>query len=412
MTSGSSQKPEPTSQSRSSDVTAGRDHGYSGAPDKLAFIDALRGFAILGVIAVHTAYITHPPGPIATYAVNGQRGVQLFYVLSALTLFLSYQKRRRRESHPTRNFAIRRFFRIAPLFYLAIIAYSLKVGSIPHYWDPDGISTSDIVLTTLFLHGFSPSTINSVVPGGWSIAIEVGAYLLMPVAFAYVTSLRRASGTTIALYLLGLVVSWVTYRLLLPQYPKEQSYLVDAFIYFWLPAQLPLFVMGMALFFFVAPVTAGISRPTNSRSTLLLAAAVILLAVLPWLPEQYPLLPLSPVYGLAFCLLIYSLCLRPRRVFVNRVTCHIGRVSYSLYLSHLAVLGLVSRSFPTLRVVLPDVVVFPIAFLMGVCAATLFATLTYKFIELPGQSLGRAIIQRLEGRALKIADEGRLEPGL
>ena len=49
-----------------------------------------------------------------------------------------------------------------------------------------------MILTALFLHGWHPETINSVVPGGWSIAAETSFYLLLPLLFRLVTTRTRA----------------------------------------------------------------------------------------------------------------------------------------------------------------------------------------------------------------------------
>jgi len=94
---------------------------------KYDFIDALRGWAIVGVVMVHASPLTKPSSPLwAAVAVHGRRGVWLFFVASALTLFLSLQNRAKQEGRPIRNYFIRRFSRIALLFYLAIVFYTLS----------------------------------------------------------------------------------------------------------------------------------------------------------------------------------------------------------------------------------------------------------------------------------------------
>src|SRR5947209_15395493 len=93
------------------------------APRRIEFIDSLRGLAILGVLLVHAGQATAGLSSAMTKLTTaGQYGVQLFFVASAFTLFLS-QDSRKNESHPIRNFFIRRFFRIAPLFYVGIGFY-------------------------------------------------------------------------------------------------------------------------------------------------------------------------------------------------------------------------------------------------------------------------------------------------
>jgi peptidoglycan/LPS O-acetylase OafA/YrhL len=378
-----------------------------------AYIDALRGFAILAVIAVHTSQATPAYGPFRVYAEQGPRGVQLFYLLSALTLFLSFRARSNKEQRPIGNFFIRRFFRIAPLFYLAIIAYAVREGGASQYWDPDGISPSDLVLQFLFLHGWSPRTINSVVPGGWSIAVEVGAYALMPFAFRFLSSRRRAIVATVFSYAIGVVTSWLALSWLMPRYPAAQQYLVESFVFFWLPAQLVIFGCGIVLFYFLQPPAHADQLSQKRKGRLILSLAVLSLALLPWLPESYPIFTLAPAYAIAFGALTLGLSLESPGLLVNRVTCHIGRVSYSLYLSHVAVIGVVSRLFPQLDKVLPAHFVYPFAYLMVVGAATAFATVTYRLVEVPGQNLGRRIIRRLErlGPQLPVQDQ-ILDPGL
>jgi peptidoglycan/LPS O-acetylase OafA/YrhL len=103
--------------------------------NKLLFIDALRGMAILGVLINHAARNIEVWGILGknvhltpwVYQImaQGSRGVQLFFVASAFTLCLSYE-RRKNEKNPLLNFFIRRFFRIAPLFYCGFLFYTIR----------------------------------------------------------------------------------------------------------------------------------------------------------------------------------------------------------------------------------------------------------------------------------------------
>ena len=54
------------------------------------YVDSLRGSAILLVLTVHCVLASDGP----MYFLIGQRGVQLFYIVSAYTLFLSLIERR------------------------------------------------------------------------------------------------------------------------------------------------------------------------------------------------------------------------------------------------------------------------------------------------------------------------------
>lgn len=122
---------------------------------KLNYIDALRGgIAILMVIVHHTSQ----QGSVATpywfgkLCSLGTRGVQLFFVASAFTLYRSYRNRVLDENKHVKNFFIRRFFRIAPIYYLAILYFIFhKQIGVP-YWlgNQPLISSSNIVSNVFF----------------------------------------------------------------------------------------------------------------------------------------------------------------------------------------------------------------------------------------------------------------------
>jgi peptidoglycan/LPS O-acetylase OafA/YrhL len=87
---------------------------------KYDYIDTLRGLAILSVVMVHSSQNFPPRSEVLIQiAAQGSRGVQLFFIASALTLFLSMDARSGdQEPRSLESFFIRRFFRIAPAFYL------------------------------------------------------------------------------------------------------------------------------------------------------------------------------------------------------------------------------------------------------------------------------------------------------
>jgi peptidoglycan/LPS O-acetylase OafA/YrhL len=101
---------------------------------KFDFIDALRGVAVFDVIMSHAQRDVELWGYMGSKATlspwlhcitaQGARGVQLFFVLSALTLCNS-QSQRRTGENTWIDFFSRRFFRIAPMFYAALFFYTI-----------------------------------------------------------------------------------------------------------------------------------------------------------------------------------------------------------------------------------------------------------------------------------------------
>src|SRR5450830_1317428 len=115
------------------------------------YIDALRGYAILMVIAVHTAQASGAWSGIGRDLINqGARGVQLFFVASALTLLISWNS----KQDGAGKFYLRRIFRIAPMFWIGIAFFTWLNGFRPTYFSPHGISLSDIGLTAIFVNGW------------------------------------------------------------------------------------------------------------------------------------------------------------------------------------------------------------------------------------------------------------------
>jgi peptidoglycan/LPS O-acetylase OafA/YrhL len=94
-------------------------------------------------------------------------------------------RRNENEKHPKFNFFIRRFFRIAPLYYIGILYYLWQDGFGSRYWlsDQELVTTANILSNIFFVHGFNPYWMNSVVPGGWSIAVEMLFYCIAPLLF-------------------------------------------------------------------------------------------------------------------------------------------------------------------------------------------------------------------------------------
>jgi peptidoglycan/LPS O-acetylase OafA/YrhL len=64
------------------------------AGEHYEFLDALRGIGILGVVLVHSGIQSGQQHALFAIAFTGQRGVQLFYMLSAFMLYLTLESRR------------------------------------------------------------------------------------------------------------------------------------------------------------------------------------------------------------------------------------------------------------------------------------------------------------------------------
>ena len=152
-------------------------------------IDALRGIGALAVALMHVYYMLGVSQDAPFLNVIMQHlgaGVQLFFIVSAFTLCLTHEHKA--ENRVVSYFLIKRYFRIAPLFYLCVITtyVVLKIKGIEVYqYTPVSIFTN-----AAFVFNLIPSVdvALSLTGAGWTIGVEFLFYFLFP---TFVLLLRR-----------------------------------------------------------------------------------------------------------------------------------------------------------------------------------------------------------------------------
>jgi peptidoglycan/LPS O-acetylase OafA/YrhL len=318
------------------------------------------------VIAVHASQY-FASRSIVFLAAQGARGVQLFFVASAITLCMSWKARQ----DGIGPFYVRRFFRIAPMFYLAIAAFVWLRGFGPNLYAPEGIGLRHIMMVTTFTHGFMPDTITSVVPGSWSIADEMMFYAIFPLLIAALGRVRFAPAVIIVATLTVVCFGATALMVVLGKHIADPAWQVtwNNFAFLWFPQQLPCFLFGMLAFKWMAE-GGRVRRP----QALVLAslAAMVLMAIYPSLPVVYGVF-LPTQYGLAFALFALGLSHWQPRWLVNPIIGWIGKVSYSGYLIHLALID---------TKVMPHTNYFQTVVVLAAATIAL-STVTYLCIEEP-----------------------------
>lgn len=364
---------------------------------RLPWIDVLRAVAVLSVLLVHTSQYGSgsaglPKGMTAIIA-EGAKGVQLFFVISAYTILLTYLKHKKREIRATSNFFIRRIFRIGPMFYIAMVYYLLQDGFGPRYWlgDAPGISRMNIAATAMFINGINPYWMNSIVPGGWSITVEFSFYLLIPVIVRIANNFDRA---TIALYV-SLVIKAV-FSIFLYRYQLIASEtLWDEYLFLYLPNQLPVFMLGIVLYYYLT------EEMHNASGKIFVIVAPLLLfnrISVPYIDVGLAMWGLL-FFGMAVLLFLY---LKNSQLIM--ILAYVGKISYSMYLVHFAVLhwfdklhflDFFHRSNEYLAILN-----FTVRYILVCIVTVLFSSLTYLWIEKPIITLGNDLVRKRELRVL------------
>ncbi len=362
-------------------------------PKKYAYIDTLRGLAILGVMMVHCGQCGSNKYPqwVESIITSGSYGVQLFFIVSALTLFMSMKERSVNEKYPVLNFFIRRFFRIAPLFYIAIVYYLLEYahGRTDVFAGSYGLSMFKILSTVTFTNGISPYWITSVVDGGWTIAVEMTFYLFLPLLFMTIKNLKTALLLTTIALLGSQLLDFILHKHVL----ISDAHLWESYLYTYFPAQLPTFLLGIVLFYLIKNKQKAV--PAEKDQGISFAMVWLIIAVL--LMAQLVLRHTIPFYFLIsviFLILIYSLALSPIKLFVNKFTVFIGKISFSLYITHFAVVDYMDR-FHCVDFLSNSILNFVVRYLVLLAAAGIVSFITYSLIEQPGQDIGKRLIKIL-----------------
>ena len=360
---------------------------------KFEYVDALRGWAVLMVMFAHT--ITKKPNLIPELKeliAKGAYGVQLFFIMSAFTLYHSYHSRATREHFSTSNFFLRRIFRIAPLYWLAIIYYLWQDGFGPRRWLGDArfVSTENILSNFTFTNGFNPEWINSIVPGGWSIGIEFIFYACMPFIFSRVSNLRKAFN----FFLFALVFRILVINLLSSFHPFVNDVFWNEFLYFSFPSQFPVFALGVVLYYVVI-------RGQGFRDispVALLSLAGLLVGEL--LIGGGRLMPNHIMVSMSFVVAVIALSRRPVRFLVNPVITYVGQLSYSMYIVHFAVLHMMAMMGLD-RIVRDGGILNHMArFIMLLSLTVMVSIPIYRTLELPLMKLGQRFIRWRESSPL------------
>ena len=367
--------------------------------NRLPYIDALRGCAIIMVILVHTSQAVPPLSPLAhVFAWAGQMGVQLFFLASAYSLCFS-QHEHGDTQNQTVGFYIRRYFRIAPLYYVAILFY----GALAFLSAPNGIwahtenyTAPTIAANTFLIQGFVPNGNNTVVPGGWSVGTEVAFYLVFPLLWTFVQAkkgqqTRRASMLLVAaLAISALHVVWLS--------AHGATVTNNSFAYFNIANQLPVFALGI-LSYVLWPKSKNERFPITAVALLCLFTGVSVLLAGKDIPFAFSLLPITA--GLAFMQLLRILRALPEIRWLQAV----GRQSYSIFLFHFVFAWHVSKAAAdVVGLHIPADALWLLLSAMALLGSHAVAVLMGSHVERIGIACGHALARHLsrDQRAYKL----------
>lgn len=346
--------------------------------NRLAFLDSLRGIAAAWVVLYHMIYIPVPnldvPAWAMPWASIGGIGVTLFFMVSAFSLCYTMPFHQR-ELNPLRSFYIRRFFRIAPLFYV-LLAFTLLRDKFVYGSVHDSATIAESVL---FLFNLIPNKQAGIVWASWTVGVEMVFYLFFPLLYLWAKDAFRAC--IFVLIALALAIAF------------KFSFAYDSaatanFFQMSVLRHLPIFALGIAVFRFY-------EQFGRRKDVLLHLALLVIILSLFWASA----IALDTSFGDAyyfqgpwFAALLLGLAFFPLYLIVNKATMFLGKLSYSLYLIHPP---LILFMIPIYRQVyawpLPLSLKYVAAVAMTFAALVSLSYMSYRFIEAPGIRVGKRI---------------------
>lgn len=352
---------------------------------RLDHLDAIRGIAALSVVACHYAITYKSPKWIAwTWGTplgvwqNGQAAVSLFFVLSGLVLSLRYFRNALSNDLPQFSwiaFVVARVCRIWPPYLVALL---ISACAMP-WWREcfvRPVPTSIVRVakeSMLFLIDTAGGLRYLYVPQAWSLSVELVLSLVLPLGIlvAYRSSAWLLVGTAIL------------------------SILADG-SYF-----LPHFAMGIVIAKHYFEWVDWLEARRRWRWALLAGGLIIYNSNV---IEYWPAILVRRhfaeyVTGVGAAMILVSLSAFPRlRGWLSRGVFHaVGRRSFSIYLIHSVVLGIMTpRVLATAN--LSPAIAWPVGLAFTLAASTLVSGPMYRFVEVPSIAIGRTLSERIRVR--------------
>ena len=208
-----------------------------------------------------------------------------------------------------------------------LVYYYFQKSILPNFLPVDRIhfSKAEILSNAFFYNGINPYWINHLVPGAWSITVEMTFYIFLILIVGRIKNISYA----INLLNITLVLRLLFFLILRDQHFIEDKNLWEDYLYLFFPNQLPVFAAGIVLYFII------IRKEKPSINSLLGFWVLIFSSLIIGIEYFFPL---HILFAFAFCLLSYILSQHAYKLFVNPIINYIGKISFSLYLVHFAVL--------------------------------------------------------------------------
>jgi peptidoglycan/LPS O-acetylase OafA/YrhL len=333
---------------------------------RLIELDALRGFAALGVVGYH--YTTwydqlykHSP-EVLIYFPKGKYGVELFFIISGFVIFMTLQKIK-----VDSDFLVGRFSRLFPAYWTAILL-TFTVVAIAGFSDL-AVKPYEALINLTMLQGFF--NVPHVDQVYWTLEIELSFYTIMFTLYK-LKLLSNIERITVG-WLLLLIMNVVFRHLFSFQVdPRVETAL--------LLNNANLFIIGL-MFYKIYTERASVIR----YGIIALSLLIFKLEYSGAGPKNFH--SWSEVLIVVFFIILFQLVLNKKMKFVRLdLFLFLGEISYSLYLIHQNIGYVIIRSLYGFNVN-PN-----ISILIAIAVSIILASIITFLVEKPMMRLIKAKI--------------------
>ncbi len=338
----------------------------------ISILDDLRGIAILSVVIYHYFYVFYRKidsnnifiqnfNTFNDFLNFGAFGVSLFFIVSGFVIPMSLQGENRRQV--VVNFFVKRFFRLYPTYWFAII---MIVSIVFLFKDTNAFSLTQVMINfTMMQDILKAQSIDGVF---WTLMIEIKFYVLSAILF-YIGILKKINLIILFFLLLSITSLYLGYM------DGNRGFGNSILSY------LMLMYLGTSFYFYYIKEI--------EKNTLIY---LIFVVVIYYFSNQFFLFDngygARSGYSLATILsiLIFTIAIQSKKP-LSKFTSFFGNISYSFYLLHQVIGYLLISQF--LNRDIPS----PYAQILTIFIMAIVSLIVFQYIEMPTNRYGHKYVK-------------------
>lgn len=306
--------------------------------ERNTLFDSLKGIAILGIIITHSGAV-NLPGIIGKIGAFGARGVQIFFIISAILTFKSLESFKK-DNKSIKKWYFNKFLRIIPLYYISLLFYYFIVGFKPNYWSGyQPISKFSIYLNILLLNGLHPFSAN-VINVNWYIGTLTLFILIAPLLYKKINNLSKS----IIFFTISWPIALLAQFIIANLYTGENAYIWSSFwTHFSLINELPVIALGIILYYLIYKENIlNIIKENFSQKKIKIITNTLSFCIILSLAEKAILGASLESYSILFSILIFIQLINSNLIIDNKIFQFFGKDSYGIYLFHYPIIILLT----------------------------------------------------------------------